>query len=177
MTHVTSTYNVEASINKSYEDALKALVVAGLPAFMVTPQIVVNWPEITASTPCFSFIHFTGSSSDRYQGRTETDTTSAMYNTGMFEVSVWVSRDQKANGIDVWAARLSYMKGMLQQVHLRTPVIVIQDFESNPAYPVNTEYKVNMGDMNEVQVAPDENPSIRRKRFLINYNWHLRADI
>lgn len=171
--HVTSTYNVEASINKAYYDAIAA--VSGLPAFMTVPAVVFNWPEIEASTPCFSVVHFTGSSSDRYQGRVDTNTASVMYNTGILEVSAWVSRDQKVNGQDVWAARLSYMKGMLQQVHTKLPVILIKDFESNPSTPSATGFKVNMGDMNEVQVGMDENPSIRRKRFLINYNWHLRA--
>lgn len=174
MVHVTSVYNVEPSINKAYEDGLNAIIT--LPTWMVTPRIVYNWPEIAASTPCFSIIHFTGSSSDDYQGRSDADGNSTMRNTGLLEISAWVSRDQKYNGLEVWTARLRYMQSMLQQVHTKLSTVRVLDFENNPSSPAAAPFRVVISNMNEVQVANDENPSIRRKRFLINYHWHLRAE-
>lgn len=171
--HATNSFNVEASINDAYKTALLAIT---LPSFLPSVSVVFNWPEIEANLPCFSIVHFTGSSSDRYQGRVDTNTTSVMYNTGILEISAWVSRDQKVNGQDVWAAQIAFMKSMIEAVHTRTSVIRLSDYTSNPASPSTVNYKINISDLNEVQVAEDVNPSIRRKRFLINYNWHHRAN-
>lgn len=171
--HETNEFNVTASINAAYAEALTAIVLPDWLTLSATP-IVYNWSDIALNTPCFSFIHFTGSSSDRYQGRTDGINNGLMYNTGILEIDAWVSRDQKYNGQDVWAARLAYMKGMVTSANAGLPVVIIYDY-TIPAAPIATGYKVNMETLNDVQVAADENPSIMRKRFLINYHWHLRA--
>lgn len=171
--HVTSAFNVEASINNTISAALAAFT--GLPAWMPAPAFVFDWPDIEERLPCFSFAHFPGSLSDDYQGRAETYTTSVMRSTGILEVSVWVSRDQKYNGQDVWMPRQRFMVDMLKEVVVKNKTIRISDYITDAASPTTADYRVAMGDMNEVQVLQDANPAIERRRFLINYSWHLRA--
>jgi len=170
--HVTSDFNVEASINAALQTAFNAV---SMPAWLSTPAVVYDWPEITANTPCFSIIHYTNALSDNYQGRGDGAGNSTVRASGLMEVSAWVSRDQKYNGQDVWAARIRFMEGMINSVFTANPVILIKDYMTSQTSPTATAYKVNMKNVNFIQVADDPNPAIRRRKALISYFWDLRA--
>jgi len=170
--HATTHFNVEASINAALQTALNAISV---PAFMTTPAVVFNWPEIAESTPCFSIAHFTDNQSDAYQGRNDAAGVTTVRDSGMLEISAWVSRDQKYNGLDVWQARLSFMAGMISKAVNSQPVILIRDYVTSQTSPALTGYKVNMQACEFVEVAKDPNPAIQRRRALVRYWWDIRA--
>lgn len=170
--HATTNYNVEASINQAFATALGAIT---LPSFLSTPAIVYDWPDITGSTPCFSIVHMPSTLSDRYQGRTDGSNTGVTAASGMMEISAWVNREQKYNNQDVWMPRLRFMGSMIESAYAGLSVILIKDYTSTPASPSSTVYKVNMNNLNFVQVAADPNPAIERRRALITYFWNLRV--
>lgn len=169
--HATTHFNVEASINAALQTALNAISV---PAFMTTPAVVFNWPEIAESTPCFSIAHFTDNQSDLYQGRNDAAGVTTVRDSGMLEVSAWVSRDKPIYGKD-WAAQLSFMAGMISKAVNSQPVILIRDYVTSQTSPALTGYKVNIKIPEFVQTADDPNPAIRRRRALVSYWWDLRA--
>ena len=170
--HATNTYNVEASVNAAIASALAAI---SLPVYLSTPAIVYDWPEITESTPCFSFAHFTDNQSDIYQGRGDGAGNITVRDVGLMEVSAWVSRDQRYNNQDVWSARLSTMAGMISKAVTSNAVILIRDYATSATAPARTGYKVNLGVAEFVQTAHDANPAIERRRALVRYWWDLRA--
>lgn len=170
--HVTNDFNVEASIFAALAAALTAITP---PAWLTTPAVVYDWPEITANTPCFSIIHFTNSLSDVYQGRGDGAGNSTVHASGLMEVSAWVSREQKYSGQDIWAARLRYMDSMISSVYAANPVILLKDYTTSQTAPTNAGYKVNLHNLEFVQTADDPNPAIRRRKALISYFWDLRA--
>lgn len=170
--HVSSVYNVEPSINTAFQTALNAVT---LPAWLSQPTIVFDWPEITASLPCFSFVHMTPSMSDNHQGRVDGAGNSTVAASGMLEISAWVSRDQKYNGQDIWVARLRFMESMIASAYASLPVVVIKDYATSPTSPTSAQFRVVMNNLNFVQTASDPNPAIQRKRALITYHWNLRA--
>lgn len=172
--HATSTYNVEPSINAALASALTAI---SLPAWLTFGQstVVYDWPEITENLPCFSIVHFTDNLSDLYQGRNDSAGATTVRDTGMLEVSAWVSRDQRYNNQDVWTARLRFMAAMISKAVNSNAIILIRDYATSPTTPALTGYKVNMNVPEFVQTADDPNPAIRRRRALVSYWWDLRA--
>lgn len=173
MVHVTSPYNVEASINAYFADQLTYLL---RPDYMPTmPALVYDWPEIEASLPCFSFIHLPASFSDDFMGRVETVSQSVVEGRGMLEISAWVSRDQLYSGQSIWMAQLRWMQSMVAQVYATSGRIVIEDYAPLATSPSSTRYLVTLTNMSTVQTAKDPNPAIERRRMLLAYMWHLRA--
>ncbi len=170
--HVTNDFNVEASINAALTAALAAITP---PAWLPAPVVVYDWPDIEANTPCFSIIHFANTMSDNYQGRGDGAGNSTVRASGMMEISAWVSRDQKYSGQDIWVARLRQMETMIASVYAATAVVVIRDYYTSQTAPALTGYKVNIRNLEFVQVADDPNPAIRRRKALITYFWDLRA--
>lgn len=172
--HVTNDFNVEASINAALAAALAAITP---PAWLTfgNSMVVLDWPEITESVPCFSIAHYPVTTSDKYQGRGDGAGNSTARAQGQMDISAWVSRDQKYNGQDIWMARLRFMGSMMLSVATKTPVILIKDYYTSQTAPALTGYKVNMNTPEFVQTADDPNPAIRRRRALISYWWDLRA--
>src|SRR5213083_1972372 len=107
--HATNTFNVENSINAALTSALAAI---SIPSWLTTPAIVYNWPDIEASTPCFSIFHFTDNQSDIFQGRGDGAGNIVVRDTGLMEISAWVNEKDYSSGQDVWAARLAIMGSM-----------------------------------------------------------------
>lgn len=172
--HVTNDFNVEASINAAIQTALAAVT---LPAWLTfaSNSVVVDWPEITENTPCFSIAHFDNTSSDNYQGRGDGAGNRAVRENGLMEVSAWVSRDQKYLGQDIWVARIRYMESMIKSVFIAAPTVLIKDYYTSLTAPALTGYKVNMGVPGFVQTRPDPNPAMMRRKAVVSYWWDLRA--
>lgn len=173
--HVTNINNVEASLNLHFVDRLSAI---SLPAWFALYNIAYNWPEEELNTPCFSFTHLPVSTEMPFQGNVESDTLSVSVGSAILEINCWVSRDDVYNGQQVWVARLQYMHSMVQQVMTREPIVVIQDVVTDPNFPTPAGYKIDLMRLTNPATLPDdENPSIRRRRLLINYMWRVRAVI
>ena len=172
--HVTSIANVETTLNTWFTGELQALE---LPAYLPTISYVYEWPQITANLPCFSFNHNPVGVYANYQGNVENDALSVMKAHGILEVNAWVSRDQKYNGQDVWRARLNTMRQMVIDVRNKHSVVTLQDSQTSPDYPIEVNYKIDLGDITTPQIGRDINPAIERCRMLINYHWHSRVEI
>lgn len=170
--HVTNAYNVEASINQAFVTALNAITP---PAFLSQPAIVFDWPDIAASTPCFSIVHLPNTLSDVYQGRNDAAGNSTVAASGMMDISAWVSRDELYNGQSIWMPRLRYMESMIASAYASLAVIAIKDYTVTPASPTSAAFRVAVRNLNFVQTAEDVNPAIERRRALITYKWDLRA--
>lgn len=166
--HATNTYNVEASINKYFKDALTAL---SRPSNITLPTMVENTPEVTANLPSFSFVHLPAGSLDIYMGRIAEVGTRAMRDLSILDLSAWVSR-KSIN----WNAQLRFMQAMIETVYLDSGGgIVIKDYTSTPASPTATSYRVVFNDLDIVVVSPDPNPDIERRRCLVKYQWDMRS--
>ena len=176
--HETTVFNVKTTLNRWFVEKISEIELPfyfGTNTFTATNGIVFNWPEKTIVTPTFSLHHMPVNHRRRYQGDVAQDGLRAVQKGALLEINAWVSRDDKYNGQDYWDARLQYMQGMVEQLHVQYPRIVIRNFLNDPAYPAATEYLISLGDLDTPTVGPDANPSIRRSRSLIRYDWTLRA--
>lgn len=170
--HATNAENVEATLNNFIVTQLAAITV---PAYLSGYQTVADWPESVMPTPCFSFAHFPVMSQYRYQGNVISATESGMDTHQLLEISAWFNRDFLYNGQIVWSAALRYMQSMVQQVVIKNPVMVIQDY-STPSSPTATAYVVRFrGDLDTRDTMPDENPAIKRRRMICHYWWTQRS--
>lgn len=168
--HATSTYNVEASINKYFKDALTALT---RPAALFTamPALVENMPEAVASLPAFSFEHLPAGSLDIYQGRNAEANTRAARELGILDLSAWVSRK---NG--QFVGQLRFMQAMIVTAYLDSRGgVVIKDYASNVSNPSAVAFRVTFVDLDVVSVSDDPNPDVRRRRCLVKYQWDMRS--
>lgn len=170
--HPTVPANVEATLVKWFTDEFANYE---LPVYLPSYTVVSNWPDIPASLPCFSFAHFPVGSTDRYQGRVETDETNVVFCTAMFEVSAWVNRQQLYNNADIWQARLSFMHSMIMQTWQQTPRVPILDFITAPGETLFTGYLISLDKPSTMQTAKEKNVAIERRRVLITYHWHQRT--
>ncbi len=167
--HVTSTYNVETSINAYFKTALTALT---RPSFLPTlPTIVLNTPEVKANLPAFSFVHNPVGNLDIYQGRRAEPNTKATRELGILELSVWASRSNTN-----WNAQLGFMQSMVETAYLDSEGgVIIKDYTTTPLTPVAANYRAVLVDLDVVGVSPDPNPDIQRRRILIKYQWDMRS--
>jgi hypothetical protein len=167
--HVTSTYNVEASINAYFKTALTAM---SRPSFLPTlPYFAENTPEVKANFPAFSFVHLPAGSMDVYQGRNAEPNTKAMRNLGILDLSAWVIRSAVT-----WNAQLRFMQGMIETAYLDSRGgVIIRDYTTTPASPSASNYRATFNDLDIVIVSPDANPDVERRRCLIKYQWDARS--
>lgn len=179
--HVTSTFNIESSLNAHFAEHLGVIettwFLAPLRIDSLNVRVVYNMPEVTLNTPCFSIVHLGGGAGMQYQGNTEGYTTKTTRNYGQMDISAWVSRDKKVNNQTVWSSQLAFMQDMIMQVYQLYPNIPIRDYLSSPGFPADTGYLVRMQNLSVVQTAADPNPNIERRRVLIAYWYHARQTV
>ena len=167
--HVTSTYNVEASINAYFKSAFTAM---SRPSFLPNlPYFAENTPEVKANFPAFSFVHLPSGSMDVYQGRNAEPNTKAMRDLGILDLSVWVIRTAVN-----WNAQLRFMQAMIETAYLDSRGgVIIRDYTTTPASPSASSYRATFNDLDVVIVSPDANPDIERRRCLVKYQWDVRS--
>lgn len=166
--HATNRFNVEATLNKWLFDSLAAIT---LPSWITSYSFVQNMPESELKTPSFSVHHFQVSNLDLWQGRNAEVSTKAVRAVGLMEINIWVNRDANT----AWNAQLRFMEGMVDDVYVANPTVVIDDYVNNTSAPDAVTYKIDLGNMNKYETAPDLNPNIMRRRMQIRYEWSLRS--
>lgn len=168
--HVTSTYNVEATINAYFKTALQAFT---LPSWLSSPvPVVMNAPVDPAALPAFSFTDISVGAMDAFQGRNAEANTRAMTNLGILEISAWVSRKSNA----LWHQQLRTMCSMIESAYLDSKGgVVLKDYQSNNTNPSTVAYRIVLNDLDSVVVSPDPNVSVERRRYLIKYQWTVRS--
>lgn len=167
--HVTNTNNVESTLNNFFEAQLKLIE---LPSYLSSYNTVAYWPEADIPTPCFSFIHKPVMTMPVFQGNVDPAGLSVTRRHALMEVDVWVTR---AGPGSVWTPPLQYMVDMVHAVYTNNPTIVINDYQTDPNYPLPTQYVVRLKDMDERDTLPDVNPAYKRRRMLIEYWWLQRT--
>ncbi len=167
--HVTSTYNVEASINAYFKTAFTAMT---RPSFLPTlPYFAENTPEVKANFPAFSFVHLPAGSLDNYQGRNAEVNTKAMRDLGILDLSVWVIRTAVN-----WNAQLRFMQSMIETAYMDSRGgVIIKDYTTTPSSPVASNFRATFNGLDIVGVSPDANPDVERRRILVKYQWDMRS--
>lgn len=167
--HVTSTYNVEATLNAYFKAALQAFTV---PEWLTQPlPVVMNTPEVTASLPAFSLSNISVGAMDMFQGRNAEANTRAMTSLGILEISAWVTRKNTS-----WVAQLRTMCSMIVGAYLDSKGgVILKDYQSNNANPSSVAYRIVLNDLDVVVVSNDPNPDIERRRYLVKYQWTVRS--
>ena len=163
-------FNVEASLNKAFTDAISAIT---RPAWLTAlPAFVYNWDEVAALMPCFAFFHIPAGMLNTHEGRNVGDGQSGRKALGILEVDCYVTRTNTAN----WSAILRTMRDMVETAAVSLRTVTVYDYQTTPASPTATQYKVNIDDVQETPVEPDAaNPAIQRARILITYSFTYRA--
>lgn len=169
--HVTSTFNVENTLNEWLQNGLAALT---KPAWLPSYTFVQNFQKLTASLPAVSVHHLSGVGTKKYEGDNAELGVNAIWKHGIMDVSVWVKRSN-LNSPDNHTAQLRTLQAMVEEVATATQGVVIKDWQTSQGSPQATAYRVNIGNVAVVDTGQDPNPDIERRRILINYDWNLRA--
>lgn len=166
----TSSFNVEASLNDWLAAALASYT---RPSWLATmPSIRYDWDDLALSAPCFSLFHLpVGLDTNAYQGRQVGGGKRGAPALGILDLSCWVTKTANPN----WMAQLRTMRDMAQHAVLAKTVVIVRDYAA-PALPVNTAYKVDIGDFSPGALEADSrNPAVWRARCLIEYRWTYRV--
>lgn len=167
--------NVEGSLNRYFRVQITA---AGLPTWITGVTAYFDFPDhpITAF-PCFTITHFGHSDSPIAQGNIVQGSPSAVTgrrNDGMLEVSCWVNTRNSGGGRNNSAMiQLRSMRDMVKRcfISAQTYGVAILDVYGATAAPTSISALVRMGAVEEAAVDRDPNPSVLRKRLLIDYWW------
>lgn len=163
-------FNAEASLNAWMQSSLQAF---SLPNWLTTlPPIVYDYPEVSASIPCFSVVHLPVDIDSRFQGRNVGNGDKGGRATAMMDVSCWVSRSKAFSS---WYPQLMIMRDFVLSAANSTITVIIADYQSSLAAPPATNYKINIDKTSVVEVVHDTNPDVERKRILIDYSYIYRA--
>ena len=168
--HYTSTWNIEATINRHFRDILPTIT---RPSYLATmPTIVENMPETTIVAPAFSFVHIPAGSRQLWHGNRVSDTEKGVKSLAIFEVSCWVSRKLSTS----WNVQLRVMQGMVEYVYMTAnDGLQVRDYAGSPTVAAHTPYLVRLQDLEWVATVPDANPDYERRRGLISYHWIHRS--
>jgi hypothetical protein len=166
--HETSTFNVEASMNKWLQDGLADIT---KPSWLPAYTLALNFPQGGITPPCFSVAHIPVHRMQLWQGDYVGDGKTGRRAAALMEVSVWVTRQNSA-----YMAQAMAMLAMLDGLVAGTQTIPLYNYWGNPAAPVLTAYKIDIGEMTISETAPDPNPDIYRRRALIRYDWVVRSN-
>ena len=172
--HPYGTYNVEGSFNNWFETNITG---QGLPSWMPSARVVFGWDEETPiisgySGAAFSVAHLGNEPIQEYQGRRVGAGAVGHTREGMVDVSCWVSKQQAGNA---YTQRQRQMADMVHHLFASAREFEITDLYGSLSAPTGIGALVRLQGAAEVDVAPDPNPDIQRRRFLVTYSWVERV--
>lgn len=160
-------FNASRSLNKFIKDNLNAT----LPTWHNTAfTIYYDWPDAPASPPCFTVAHLGGFEVTRTQGNSLGGTSRGQQMRRVVEISCWV--DSQDN--DSWVRDLTQMRDMVMKMFSVTREVMVYDLYSSTTSPTTTGYMIRIVGVEDVDVPPDPNPNIRRRRLLVSYDYWQR---
>lgn len=167
--HLGAQYNVEGAFNNFFQTQLTA---AGVPSFM--PSAVVNYehPNQPLTYPSFSVTHMSTINQEVAEGRHLDGGFKGARKIGLADVSCWVDYQQSSGQGN---RNLRQMGDMISRVFATGAAFQILDVYGTTANPTGNGTLVRCEPAEESDVAPDLNPAIIRKRFVIQYNWLERV--
>lgn len=167
----TSTFNVEASLNYWFQTQVAA---QSLPAWLTSVPVVFDMQEVTISLPCLSVVHIGVASRDIWQGRhVDGGTTKGLASSGLMQIDAWASR----SNVD-WYMQMMSLDGLVRDIFVNTANVVISNWQAigySGGTAAALTYKIDLSDIEYLATAPDPNPDIERRRFLVRYDWTQRG--
>lgn len=165
---LASAFNARATLNATLRASLLAVT---LPSLLEScPPVVLNWPLVTSTVPCFAVAHFAGRLEQPWQGQVTGINEAGRRRLAMMEVSCF----EKIAHPNV-EARLLIMSDMVSDFVIRNSSIRMLDYRTNSAAPAVTGYKIDLHEVEEVTVEPDAALAVKRVRLLIRYSFVTRA--
>lgn len=165
-----STFNVQASINAWM---MAHLATMPLPAWLQSaqPGVVTEAGDIAANLPTFALYHIPSMLAGAdYQGGYVGDGMSGGDAIGLMEVSAYASNnDPQATAL------LRIMRDWVAALCVAEKVVEVLDYFSDLYTPPASGYKIDIGDLTDVETQADPNPDILRARMLIAYSYTFRA--
>jgi len=163
----TGSYNVEGSVRAW----LGAALVANTAPLVGAVPLRVDWPQRPLDPPCFTFVGLGGSPSPiTLEGSRVDGGKTGTLRWALAEIDCWESQ-QHAN----YQARLAQMGDVLTASWLAVlktgGSIPIYDFYTSPSAPAALAYRITLYELSETAAAPDPNPDIMRRRFVLKYRW------
>lgn len=155
--HPTSTFNVEATLNKWLQDGLAAIT---RPAWLPAYTLVFNEPDTPLTPPAFGVIHRPSGHDSVWMGNNP-----GVLASGEVEITIIVARGPNAS------AQLKAMQSMVENVAAGTTSLVIQDYLAGS--PTPTSYPITLDGL-EVLDSPAL-PNLMQRRLTIRYAWVLRG--
>lgn len=168
--HTTGQYNVKATLYAWLNERL----IANKPDLLSKATLVVDFPDVTASVPCWSAHWLGADGASLYMGGITDGGLHGDVRYGMVEISCWVTRRDEN-----WRAQLAQMEDAVTKavMTLRSTgsAIVIKDFYTSATAPQDTTYRIVLDRIEERTPPTDPNPEIERRRLLLYFNWLERA--
>lgn len=159
--HTASVFNVRASLNAWLQSALAAL---DRPPWLASYTLVFNAPEASLSAPAFAVVHHFAGQRALWLGLNP-----GVQAEGVMEISAWASRGPS------WQAQLNSMQAMIEQAAAGAASVAISDYQSAPAAPPPTLYKIDLLRLQALDAAPPASPDLARRAFALRYAWVLRV--
>lgn len=160
-------YNASRSLNKFIKDNLNTT----LPSWKTGAfTIYYDWPDAPAATPCFTVTHLGGFETVRTQGNSLGGTTRGQEVRRIAEVSCWVDSQDNDN----WVRDLTQMRDMVVKLFSQTREVMVYDLYGGTSNPSTTGSMIRIVGVEDVDVPPDPNPNIRRRRLLVSYDYWQR---
>lgn len=171
--HKFGTYNVEGTLNNW---VMVHLTGAGTPTWMPSARVVFDYPEQPLisgySGHAFSVTHLGSTVIGTYEGNNTVGGSAGQMMQGTLEVDCWISRQHAGAA---WPARLRQMGDMVSYLFTSGSQVEINNLYTGTAAPSGAGGLINIRRGDEVEVAPDPNPDIVRRRYLARYRWIERV--
>ena len=167
--------NIEGSINRWFRTNVTG---AGLPSWLTGVTAYFDYPDepITA-LPCYTLVHLGHNDTTIAQGNLVQGSPSAVTGRmvdGSLDIGCWVSRRLANSGRNNSAMiQLRSMRDMVKFMFMsaQSYSLPILDIYGTTGTPTGTAGLIRIGEISEVAVETDLNPSILRKRILVDYWW------
>jgi hypothetical protein len=157
--HPTSTFNVEATLNRWLQDGLAAIT---RPSWLPAYTLVFNEPETPLTPPAFGVVHRPAGHDSVWMGNNPGALAS-----GQVEITIIVARGPNAT------AQLRAMQSMVESLAAGTTSLVIQDYLAAPSSPTPTPHQVTLDGLEVLNTAPSLD--LMQRRLTIRYAWVLRG--
>jgi hypothetical protein len=167
--HSTGAYNVEASIIAW----LNLVIVANAAPLIGAPvPLVVDYPQTPLAPPCYAATSLGGGpTAQQFEGARLDPGKNGTMRWAMLQVDCWDTRRNNP----AYRARLIQLGDVLTFGYATAlkagGSLPIYDFYSSASAPVALAYRIYLDRFDESIPAPDPNPDLVRRRFVLLYRW------
>lgn len=166
--HSTGAYNVEASVIAWLNSVIAA---NAAPLIGVVVPLIVDYPQTPLAPPCYAVTSLGGGpTAQQFEGARLDPGKNGTMRWAMLQVDCWDTR--KAQG---YRARLMQLGDVLTSGYATAlkagGSLPIYDFYTSASAPQTLTYRIYLDRLDESIPAPDPNPDLVRRRFVLLYRW------